>query len=111
MNSVVQTMNEALKDYQENLYIKFEPKYTFTVDFKGNLCFAYEPLCKVKDLTLISHVVSVPYIIFHFDKNRFIRLDMIWPEDKDPFINSFSFGYIQKDYDFDEIKEVLEEIK
>lgn len=111
MNSLVITLNNVLNEYQEDLHIKFEDSFKFKADLKHNLYFAGQLLCNFKGFVLISHVISVNYIIFHFDNNRFIRLDMIWPEDKDPYINAYTFGYIQNDYDFDEIKEALEEIK
>ena len=104
MNSLITEMNNKL-DMQLNDWPElFKDEMRFSQNEKGYLCFNNLPLYKGDCLLLNSIEFALNHFTFYFDKERFIRIELLWKEDTEPVVSSVMFGHsVHKHEDYTDL--------
>lgn len=93
MENLIKTMNEVLNEWK-GIYL---PNSNFNLSFSespdGFLCFNGKELCKAENLEVLSADFSSLNISFYFKSDRFIEIEIEWPEEEPPYISSVVYGF------------------
>lgn len=93
MNNLLKILNKHLTEYLSDYPEIMVPKMEFSYNIKGELSFNSYPLCNCDDLILEKAEILLDQISFHFNYDRFIKIDLLWTEDSPPIISAVTFGY------------------
>jgi len=93
MNNLLKILNKHLTEYLSDYPEIMAPKMEFSHNIKRELCFNSYPLCNCDDLILEEVEILIDQISFHFNNNRFIKIELLWAEDSPPIISSVTFGH------------------
>lgn len=98
MQSLVEQMNRVLEDWKEQYDLSDGIQAKFGLDADGRLCWNDRDEARVIGFAGEPDLVGADYegehVVFCLSDDRRIYINVMWPEDEAPFIQSVLFGYV-----------------
>ncbi|MBQ8248122.1 MAG: hypothetical protein IJZ42_13420 [Lachnospiraceae bacterium] len=94
MNDLINMLNDVLKNWKDQYDLSYDIPLQFELDAEQRLRFAGKFFDLPESPELESANFDAKHITFHLSGGCRIYIDLSWPEDKVPYVNSVLVGYI-----------------